>query len=143
MTSSQLTTIPFKMEIKQYFPDGTFVVEFTPDDPDCYPIEHAVTIPLDTNPPPTTSDMLAMIAGASPQHYWNQLKAAATIDHTLRESLIGQVVDNANQLINTQTMSNDPAPTDMGTGLSQQDLQVLSTTLIVQQVLAEMVGATI
>ena len=139
---SDLSLIPFKMEVKQYLPDGTFIVEYTPDDPECYPIEHAVVIPLDTNPPPSASDILAIIAGASPQHYWSQLKSAITFDHSLREGLVGEVRENADQLVNTQSAL-DAELAQINSGLSPQDLQILSTTLMIQQILSEMIGATV
>ena len=100
------TVIPFTMKIKEYRQDGTYIVEYLPDDEDCYPIEFAIQIALDDTDATSEESIKQRLAACSPQHFWNTQKLQKTFDASLRESLVGLVQENAHNLVPTvDTMS--------------------------------------
>ena len=96
------TIIPFNMKIKEYREDGTYIVEYLPNDEDCYPIEFALQISLDDTDASTEESIIKRLACCSPQHFWNIQKLQKTFDSTLRESLVGLVQENAHDLLPPQ-----------------------------------------
>lgn len=94
--------VPFKMEILQYRPDGTFIVRYTPEDPDCQEVELGPHIDISDTAASTREEIINRLASAAPQFMWQQQKLAKTMDMSLRESLVGAVEDNAHVLVEQQ-----------------------------------------
>ena len=132
--------IPFNIEIKECLPDGSFLVEYIPTDGHCSPILHNIAIPLDMTPPPTLEEIMQMLADRSPQDYWRSLLTIKFADLSSRRAMVGAVQENAEALVNSPSNGITSLPRS---ALSSYETQVLTTSLIVQQILAEMVGNTI
>lgn len=91
--------IPFTMEIKGYHNDGTYEVEYRSTDPDCQNIQLAINISLLDTDADTEEKIINRLAQSSPQYFWQQQKLAIVFDHDLRKSLIGQVHEDAHNLL--------------------------------------------
>jgi hypothetical protein len=91
--------IPFTIEIKQSYPDGSFLVEYLPTDGHCSPVLHNINVPLDREF--TREELLSYFADRSPQEHWQHLKAMKFSDLSSRQAMVGTVQENAEQLMAT------------------------------------------
>ncbi len=89
--------IPFTIEIKQALTDGSFLVEYLPTDGHCSPVLHNISVPLDQEF--TREELLSYFADRSPQEHWQHLKAMKFADISNRQSMVGTVQENAEQLM--------------------------------------------
>ena len=99
MSETQRNFVPFKMVIKDYKFDGTFFVEYIPENPDLSPYTYGVTLPYHESPTPSRENVISRLAGGSPQDFWNYEIASKYFDDTERKSLIGLEFDNAQELM--------------------------------------------
>ena len=120
------TIIPFTMKIKQYHQDGTYVVEYQPDDADCYPIEYAIQISLDDTDASTEESIKQRLAACSPQHFWNIQKLQKTFDSSMRESLVGLIQENAHEMIPTV----DPSSVSSGGILTMPEANTIPSQTV-------------
>jgi hypothetical protein len=121
------TIIPFTMKIKQYHQDGTYLVEYLPDDADCYPIEYAIQISLDDTDASTEESIMRRLAGCSPQHFWNIQKLQKTFDSSMRESLVGAIQENAHEMLPPTI---DPLSISTGGTLTMPEANTIPTQIV-------------
>ena len=99
MNENKPNLIPFKMVIKDYKFDGTFIVEFIPDNSELSPYTYGVTLPYHESPLPTRDEIISRIAGGSPQDFWNYELESKKFNDSERKSLIGMEIGNAHTLM--------------------------------------------
>ena len=99
MNETKHNFVPFKMVIKDYKFDGTFFVEYIPEDPDLTHYTYGVTLPYQELPAPIRDEIIARLAGGSPQDFWNYELESKKIDSTERKLMIGLEIENAHTLI--------------------------------------------
>ena len=103
--------IPFTMEIKSYHAEeGIYQVEYRPINPDYQNIQLAIGISLTDTDAFTEEKILQRLASCSPQYFWQQQELAKTFDSTLRNSLVGQVHEDAHELVPVYNYSAPPSP---------------------------------
>lgn len=95
----ELVPEPFKMIVRDYRFDGSFLVEFIPEDKTLTTHVYAVTLPFDENPSPSEEEVVSRIAGGSPQDFWAYERESKKFDDTFRRSLIGKEIESAHHLI--------------------------------------------
>jgi hypothetical protein len=98
-TTSTALLISFKMTIKEYKFDGTFFVEYIPEDSNLSTYTYGVTLPYHESPAPTRDEIISRLAGASPQDFWNYELTSKKFDDSERKSLIGLDFENAQELM--------------------------------------------
>ena len=87
------------MIINDYKFDGTFIVEFIPEDPELTSYTYGITLPYHETPSPTKDEIISRIAGGSPQDFWNYEIESKKFNDTERMSLKGSTIENAHNLM--------------------------------------------
>jgi hypothetical protein len=110
--------IPFKMKILNYSTNGTYSVEYIPENEKCTPIKLDIRIDVSTTTDPT--EVVNILKGSSPQELWNTEIGNSEIDH-----------DALLKLVNTEHSVYTLGATSTGYS-TPQTRRILASTLVSQ-----------
>jgi hypothetical protein len=106
--------IPFKMKILKYNTNGSYSVEYTPEDEKCTPIK--LEIYVNVNDSSNTNEVLTMLKNSSPQDYWRkEIRSSTGIDHNALQRLVNteHSVNTINEAPEETVITGETSPIDL------------------------------